>query len=205
MARSSYLLGLISDTHGLMRPEALDALHGSDFIIHAGDIGDSAVLESLAQIAPVRAVRGNNDQGAWAAILPTTEVVELGSHSIYVLHNFMELDLDPAAAGFTAVVSGHSHKPAVDKRDSVLFVNPGSAGPRRFKLPVTVATMTFQSRHCAARIIQLACLVQRISREASIEPSERRAVILERSAFANTIRRLQMICFARNWAIRAES
>jgi uncharacterized protein len=156
MARSSYLLGVIADTHGLMRPEALDALQGSDLIIHAGDIGDPAVLEALAQIAPVRAVRGNIDKGAWAATLPTTEVVELGPHSIYVLHNFTELDLDPAAAGFTMVVSGHSHKPAVEKRGNVLFVNPGSAGPRRFKLPVTVATMMFRSRHCTARIIQLA-------------------------------------------------
>jgi uncharacterized protein len=156
MARSSYLLGLIADTHGLMRPEALDALRGADLIIHAGDIGDPTVLESLAYIAPVRAVRGNNDQGAWAATVPTTDIVELGLHSIYVLHNLTELDLDPAASGFTAVVSGHSHKPAVEKRGNVLFVNPGSAGPRRFKLPVTIATMTFRSRNCAAKIIQLA-------------------------------------------------
>jgi uncharacterized protein len=155
VACSSYLLGVISDTHGLMRPEALDALHGSDLIIHAGDIGDPAVLESLAQIAPVCAVRGNNDKGAWAATLPTTEVVELGPHLIYVLHNFMELDLDPVAAGFTTVVSGHSHKPAVEKRGNVLFVNPGSAGPRRFKLPVTVATMTFRYGRCEANIVPL--------------------------------------------------
>jgi uncharacterized protein len=156
VAHPSYLLGLISDTHGLMRPEALDALQRSDLIIHAGDVGDPAVLESLARLAPVRAIRGNNDRGAWAASLPTTEVVELGSHSIYVLHNLAELDLDPAAAGFTAVISGHSHNPAVAKRGSVLFVNPGSAGPRRFKLPVTVATMTLRPGHCAAKIIQLA-------------------------------------------------
>ncbi len=156
VVRSSYLLGLISDTHGLMRPEALGALQGSDLIIHAGDIGDPAVLESLAQIAPVRAVRGNNDKGAWAATLPTTEVVELGPHSIYVLHNVTELDLDPAAAGFTTVISGHSHQPTVEKRGNVLFVNPGSAGPRRFKLPLTVVTMTFRSRRCIAKIIQLA-------------------------------------------------
>jgi putative phosphoesterase len=156
VTRSSYLLGVISDTHSLMRPEALDALQGSDLIIHAGDVGDPAVLESLAQIAPVRAIRGNIDKGAWAATLPTTEVVELGPHSIYVLHNSTELDLDPAAAGFTTVVSGHSHKPAVEKRGNVLFVNPGSAGPRRFKLPVTVAMMMFHSCHCTVRIIQLA-------------------------------------------------
>jgi putative phosphoesterase len=155
VARSSYLLGLISDTHGLMRPEALDALRGADLIIHAGDIGDPAVLESLARIAPVRAIRGNIDKDAWAANLPTTEVVELGPHSIYVLHNFTELDLDPAAAGFTTVVSGHSHRPTVEKWGGVLFVNPGSAGPRRFKLPVTVATLTLRPGHCNAKIVQL--------------------------------------------------
>jgi putative phosphoesterase len=155
VAQSSYLLGLISDTHGLMRSEALDALQGSDLIIHAGDIGDPAVLESLATIALVRAIRGNNDRGAWAAKLPATEVVELGSHSIYVLHNLMELDLDPAAAGFITVVCGHSHKPAVEKRGSVLFVNPGSAGPRRFKLPVTVATMTLRLGRCEAHVVPL--------------------------------------------------
>jgi putative phosphoesterase len=155
VAHYSYLLGLISDTHGLMRPEVLDALQGSDLIIHAGDIGNPGVLESLARIAPVRAIRGNVDTGAWAASLPATEVVELGPHSIYVLHNFAELALDPAAAGFTIVVSGHSHKPAVEKRGSVLFVNPGSAGPRRFKLPVTVAKMTLRSGHCEANIIPL--------------------------------------------------
>jgi uncharacterized protein len=138
-----------------MRPEALDALQESDLIIHAGDIGDPAVLESLAKIAPVRAVRGNIDKGAWAATLPTTEVVELGPHSIYVLHNSAELDLDPAVAGFTTVVSGHSHKPAVEKRGNVLFINPGSAGPRRFKLPVTVATMMFRSGRCEVNIVPL--------------------------------------------------
>jgi len=156
VAQSAYLLGLISDTHGLMRPEALEALQGTDLIIHAGDIGDPAVLESLATIAPVRAIRGNNDRGAWAAnFLATEAVVELGPHSIYVLHNLIELDLDPAAAGFTAVVCGHSHKPAVEKRGSVLFVNPGSAGPRRFKLPVTVATMTLSFGRCEAHVVPL--------------------------------------------------
>jgi putative phosphoesterase len=156
VAHSSYLLGLISDTHGLMRPEALDALKGSDLIIHAGDIGDPAVLKSLAIIAPVRAIRGNNDRGAWASSLPVTDVAELGPHSIYVLHDVAELDLDPATAGFTAVVSGHSHKPGVEKRGRVLFVNPGSAGPRRFRLPTTVAMMTLRVESCEARIIPLA-------------------------------------------------
>jgi putative phosphoesterase len=138
-----------------MRPEALDALRGSDLIIHAGDIGELAVLESLAAIAPVRAIRGNNDRGAWVASLPATEVVELGPHSIYVLHNLTELDFEPAAAGFGSVVSGHSHQAALEQRGSVLFVNPGSAGPRRFKLPVTVATMTFRFGRCDAEIIRL--------------------------------------------------
>lgn len=156
MTHSAYRLGLISDTHGLIRPEALDALKGSDLIIHAGDIGDPTVLESLARIAPVRAIRGNNDRGAWAASLPATEVVELGSHFIYVLHNFKELDLAPAASGFNTVVSGHSHRPAVEKRGDVLFVNPGSAGPRRFTLPVTVATMTLRVGRCEAKILELA-------------------------------------------------
>jgi putative phosphoesterase len=155
VAPSSFTVGVISDTHGLIRPEALDALQGSDLIVHAGDIGDSAVLNSLANIAPVRAIRGNNDRGNWAAGLPTTDVVELGAHSIYILHNLADLDLDPAAAGFTSVVSGHSHKPAVEQRNGVLFVNPGSAGPRRFKLPVTVATMTLRSRKSVARIVTL--------------------------------------------------
>ncbi|MBV8775323.1 MAG: metallophosphoesterase family protein, partial [Deltaproteobacteria bacterium] len=122
MAHRSFVVGLISDTHGLMRHEALGALQGSDLIVHAGDVGDPGVLESLARIAPLRAIRGNNDRGAWATKLPTTEVIELGGYSIYVLHNLAELDLDPSAAGFTAVVSGHSHKPSVEERGGVLFV-----------------------------------------------------------------------------------
>jgi uncharacterized protein len=157
----SQRLGLISDTHGLMRPEVIDALRGSDVIIHAGDIGAPAVLESLARIAPVRAIRGNNDRDAWAASIPATDVVELGPHSIHVLHNCAELDLDPVAAGFTIVVSGHSHRPAIEKRGSVLYVNPGSAGPRRFKLPVTVATITIRGGACAPKIIHLAIPVPR--------------------------------------------
>jgi uncharacterized protein len=158
VAPSSFTVGVISDTHGLIRPEALEALQGSDLIVHAGDIGDSAVLNSLANIAPVRAIRGNNDRGNWAGDLPTTDVVELGAHSIYILHNLADLDLDPAASGFTSVVSGHSHKPAIEKRNGVLFVNPGSAGPRRFKLPVTVATMTLRSGKLVARIVTLRLL-----------------------------------------------
>jgi putative phosphoesterase len=153
---SLHLIGLISDTHGLIRPEALDALRNSDLIIHCGDIGDPAVLEALRTIAPVRAIRGNNDKGAWACRLPTSDVVEVGRRYIYVLHNLSELNRDPAAAGFTAVVSGHSHKPLIEKRAKIFFVNPGSAGPRRFSLPVTVATLALRSGRCEAKIVQLA-------------------------------------------------
>ncbi len=156
MSSSFQLVGLISDTHGLIRPEALDALRGSNLIVHCGDIGNPAVLEALRRLAPVRAIRGNNDKGVWASSLPTCNVVEVGTHVIYVLHNLAELDLDPAAAGFTAVVSGHSHKPLVQKRGKILFVNPGSAGPRRFTLPVTVAALALRSGRCAANIVQLA-------------------------------------------------
>jgi putative phosphoesterase len=151
-----HLVGLISDTHGLIRPEALDALRKSDLIVHCGDIGDPAVLVALRELAPVRAIRGNNDKGAWASSLPTCDVVEVGTHVIYVLHNLSELDLDPVAAGFTAVVSGHSHKPVIKKRGKILFVNPGSAGPRRFTLPVTVARLALRSGRCEANIVQLA-------------------------------------------------
>lgn len=139
-----------------MRPEALDALRDSELIIHCGDIGNSAVLDALLTLAPVRAIRGNNDKGAWACSLPTYDVVEVSSHAIYVLHNLAELDLDPAAAGFTVVVAGHSHKPVVEKRGKILFVNPGSAGPRRFTLPVTVATLALRGSRCDAKIVELA-------------------------------------------------
>jgi putative phosphoesterase len=149
-------IGLVSDTHGLIRPEALDALRNSDLIIHCGDVGDSAVLEELRTLAPVRAIRGNNDKGGWACALPAYDIVEVGGPAIYVLHNFAELDLDPAEAGFIAVAFGHSHKPLVEKRGKILFVNPGSAGPRRFTLPVTVATLVLRSGRCEAEIVDLA-------------------------------------------------
>ena len=135
------LVGLISDTHGLLRPEAVRALAGSDLIIHAGDVGTPEILDALRAVAPVVAVLGNVDAGAWAAALPATAVAEVGGTLIYVLHDLGELDLDPAAAGFGVVVSGHSHKPASAERGGVLFVNPGSAGRRRFKLPVTAARL----------------------------------------------------------------
>ena len=134
-------IGLISDTHGLLRPQALAALAGSDLIIHAGDVGNPEILQALKAIAPVFAVRGNVDTEPWALALPETEVVDTGAAAIYVLHDVHALDLDPAAAGFQMVVSGHSHKPGRTERGGVLFVNPGSAGPRRFDLPVTVALL----------------------------------------------------------------
>jgi putative phosphoesterase len=137
------VIGLISDTHGLLRDEALRALAGSDLIIHAGDVGKPEILDALKALAPVVAVRGNIDRGAWASTLPATAVAEAGAAAIYVLHDVNELDLDPAASGFQVVVSGHSHQPARVERSGVLFVNPGSAGPRRFRLPVTVARLDF--------------------------------------------------------------
>jgi putative phosphoesterase len=134
-------VGLISDTHGLLRPQAIQALAGADLIIHAGDVGKPDILESLKKLAPVFAVRGNVDIDPWAQALPETEIIDTGRTTFYVLHDVHALDLSPAAAGFQIVVSGHSHKPAQTERDGVLFVNPGSAGPRRFDLPVTVAIL----------------------------------------------------------------
>ena len=134
-------IGLISDTHGLLRAEALDALDGSDLIIHAGDVGDPKIIEVLKTLAPVFAVRGNVDTGSWALALPETEIVETAAATIYILHDVHALDLDPAAAGFHIVVSGHSHKHTRTEQAGVLYINPGSAGPRRFDLPVTVARL----------------------------------------------------------------
>jgi len=135
------IIGLISDTHGLLRQEALAALQRSDLIIHAGDVGDAAILDQLRAVAPVVAVRGNIDKGAWALQLPMTAVVEAGSVLIYVLHDIQQLDLDPVVARFDIVISGHSHKPGRTERSGVMYVNPGSAGPRRFQLPTTVARL----------------------------------------------------------------
>lgn len=131
-------IGLISDTHGLLRPEAVHALAGVREIIHAGDIGGPEIIERLRSIAPLHAVRGNNDRGVWAEAIPARLELRLAGIRVHVLHDVKELDLDPAAAGFRVVIAGHSHKPGVIERDGVLFLNPGSAGPRRFKLPVTV-------------------------------------------------------------------
>lgn len=148
-------IGVISDTHGLLRPEALQALRGSDHIIHAGDIGDPEILARLRAIAAVTAVRGNIDRGAWARTLPKTEVFEIAGISIYVLHILGELDLKPDAAGFSAVIYGHSHVPKSEARNGVLYFNPGSAGPRRFDLPVTVGRLTVKRGKLFGEIIPL--------------------------------------------------
>jgi uncharacterized protein len=134
-------IGIISDTHGLLRPEAADRLADVDHIIHAGDIGSAEVIEGLRRIAPVTAIRGNVDRGEWAAGYPHTAFVRLGGRFFHVLHNLKELDLDPAAAGIDVVVSGHSHRPKIEAADGVLYLNPGSAGPRRFTLPIALATL----------------------------------------------------------------
>jgi uncharacterized protein len=149
------VVGLISDTHGLLRPEAKRALAGVDLIIHAGDIGAPEVLEELRAVAPLHAVRGNNDRGAWARAIPPTESLELEGASIYVLHDLNELDLDPAAAGFAAVVAGHSHRPAVKTHDGVLYINPGSAGPRRFSLPVAVGFLEIVAGEARGRVTEI--------------------------------------------------
>ena len=148
-------IGLISDTHGLLRPEAVAALQGVDLILHAGDVGSLDVLKALKDIAPVSAVRGNNDKGAWAEELPHSHVTELGTISIYMIHDVKELDLNPGAEGFQVVVSGHSHKPTVNEREGVLYVNPGSAGPRRFSLPITVARLKVSGESVAAEVVDL--------------------------------------------------
>ena len=149
------LVGVVSDTHGLLRPEAVRALRGVERIVHAGDVGSASVLEQLRAIAPVVAVRGNNDRGTWAAQLPATEVVEIDGALLYVIHDLAELDLDPAAAGFHAVVSGHSHRPNLERRDGVLYLNPGSIGPRRFSLPVAFARLHVRGRTLKPTIVEL--------------------------------------------------
>jgi len=149
-------VGLISDTHGLLRPEALAFLEGSDHIVHGGDICDAGVLEALSTIAPVTAVRGNNDHGPWAARLRETELLRVEEVSVYAIHDLSQLDMEPHAAGVHVVVSGHSHKPLVERRDGILYVNPGSAGPRRFKLPISVGELTVDGSSVSARIVELA-------------------------------------------------
>ncbi len=153
--KTTILIGVISDTHGLLRPEAVEALRGSEHIIHAGDVGDPAILEELKKIAQVTAVRGNVDKGAWARKLPETEVVEVGGVSIYVLHDISQLDLKPEAAGLTAVIYGHSHVPKQETRGGVLYFNPGSAGPRRFKLPVCVGRLSVGDGKVRGEILEI--------------------------------------------------
>ena len=149
------IVGVISDTHGLLRPEALAALQGSDYIIHAGDIEDPAILDGLRKIAPVTAVRGNVDRGSWAHEIPETNVLELEGLSIYVLHILDNLDLKPEAAGFAAVIYGHSHVPKEETKNGVLYFNPGSAGPRRFNLPASVGRLRIERGKIQAELITL--------------------------------------------------
>jgi uncharacterized protein len=153
--RAERIVGVISDTHGLMRPQALAALRGSDLIVHAGDIGSAAVLEELRAIAPVTAIRGNNDRDAWGRSLPDTATVDVAGLRLYVLHDVHELGLDPSAAGFAAVIAGHSHRPAIAERQGTLFVNPGSAGPRRFTLPVAVARLHVRGGSIRGEVVVL--------------------------------------------------
>jgi putative phosphoesterase len=156
VANKNITIGVISDTHGLLRQEALEALRASDYIIHAGDIGDPEILKKLAEVAPVTAVRGNVDRERWARKQPGTEVLEAGSLSIYILHDLNTLDLKPEVAGFAAVVSGHTHIPRQESKHGVLYFNPGSAGPKRFRLPVTVGRLTVQGAEVRGEIVTIA-------------------------------------------------
>ncbi len=148
-------IGLISDTHGLLRPEAVSFLRGCDHIVHGGDIGHAEILRQLSALAPVTAVRGNNDKGPWAERLAETELVQIGEVFVYALHDIAQLDIEPNAAGVHVVVSGHSHRPSAERRDGVLYVNPGSAGPRRFKLPISVGELVVAGHAVAARLVEL--------------------------------------------------
>jgi putative phosphoesterase len=155
MKRVSFRIGVISDTHGLVRPSAKEFLRGSDLIIHGGDICDAAVLEELSSVAPVTAVRGNNDKGDWAQKLQETEFVEVGGIFIYVIHDLAEIDIDPEGAGVRVVISGHSHQPMIEERGGILYVNPGSAGPRRFRLPISAAEVMVSGGGAFARVVEL--------------------------------------------------
>lgn len=149
------IVGIISDTHGLLRPEALEALKGSDHIIHAGDVGDPAILDRLREIAPITVVRGNVDHGVWASKIPETDFLEIDGASIYVLHILEKLDLKPQPARISAIIYGHSHVPKQEMKDGVLYFNPGSAGPRRFSLPITVGILTIQNGTIQSEIVRL--------------------------------------------------
>lgn len=152
---TEHFIGVISDTHGLLRPQVVQALEGVELIIHAGDIGNPKILRALARIAPVHAVRGNTDRGDWAADLPPTLMVEVGAVHLYVLHELFCLDLDPAAAGLAAVIYGHTHSPHLERKNGVLFLNPGSAGPRRFTLPVTLSRLLVHRDSLQAELVEL--------------------------------------------------
>lgn len=149
------IIGVISDTHGLLRPEAVEALRGSDHIFHAGDIGAPEIIPRLERIAPVTAIRGNVDRDNWAQRFPETNLVELGGYSFYLVHGLKALDLKPEAAGIAAVICGHSHQPDIEWRNSVLYFNPGSAGPRRFKLPITLGRITMSAGCLHPHIVEL--------------------------------------------------
>jgi uncharacterized protein len=149
------LIGVISDTHGLLRPEAVAALRGVDHILHAGDVGDATILNELRALAPVTAIRGNIDRSGLCAKLPAIEIVELAGQSLYMLHDLLSLDLDPVAAGISAVVSGHSHQPKVEWRKSVLYFNPGSAGPRRFSLPISLGFLEITGNGIEPRLLTI--------------------------------------------------
>lgn len=153
--KDKILVGVISDTHGLLRPEAVDALEGVDLIVHAGDVGRDIVLDGLGSLAPVVAVRGNMDNEGRACRLPNNDTVALKNNMIYVIHDLNRIDLDPCASGISVVISGHSHKPSVKTRNGVLYLNPGSAGPRRFKLPVSIALLHVNGKSVKAEIVQL--------------------------------------------------
>ena len=152
---TAHIVGVISDTHGLLRSQALEALRGVNAIVHAGDVGDAAILGQLRQVAPVTAVRGNIDTSAWGKSLPETDLLEIGAVSLYVLHNVQQLDLDPGTAGFAAVIFGHSHKPLIEWRKDVLFFNPGSAGPKRFSLPISLGKLTIANGKLKPELIEL--------------------------------------------------
>src|SRR3984957_17487906 len=154
-ANNELRVGVISDTHGLFRPEARAFLVGCDYIIHGGDVGRAQILEELALMAPLISVKGNNDTERWAARMRETELIRVGNIFVYVIHNLAELDIDPAAAGAGVVISGHSHKPKIQERDGILYVNPGSCGPRRFKLPISAGEFTVSGSAVRARIVNL--------------------------------------------------
>ena len=153
--RNKLRVGLLSDTHGLLRPEARAFLVGCDYIVHGGDIGSAEILSTLATLAPVIAVRGNNDRESWADALPETELIRVGGLFLYVIHDLAQLDMEPQAAGVRVIVSGHSHQPRAEQREGILYINPGSCGPRRFKLPISVGELLVEGSQVTGRTVEL--------------------------------------------------